>query len=257
MNLSELVTYLRQDILHDRSDKISGQDDRLWSDATLVRHIDEAQKRFARLGLVLRDATTPAVTQVTMVADQAYYTLHDSVLGVLSARHEADEVDLARIDHPMIGMQSRYEGPYYDAAQVRLMQPGRPVAFTSDEEIGTGTTSTKTAVRLRLYPTPTAEYAGDKVMLRVVRLPLLTFTTTDMATQQPELPDVHHIEMLDWAAYLCLRIVDHDLGDPGRAHEFRAMFEKNVDRARRDAMRKMFAPLGWSFGRNGFAWEPG
>lgn len=256
MTLSELLNELRRNILHDRSDKIAGQDDRLWDDATLVRYIDEAHKRFARIGLVIRDATTPEVVNVTLVEGQTQYTLHSSVLGVLSARIDPDEVDLARIDHPMIGMQQRYEGPYYDTASVRLLPPGRPVAYTTDEEIAESETGARAAVCMRVYPAPTAAFAGSVIKLRVVRLPLDNFCPNSLS-RTPEIPEVHHIEMLDWAAYLALRIVDHDLGDPKRAHEFRAMFEKSVDRARRDAMRKLFAPLGWSFGRNGFAWEPG
>ena len=61
--------------------------------------------------------------------------------------------------------------------------------------------------------------------------------------------------MLDWAAYLALRIVDVDAGMPSRANEFRASFEDHVKNARNSAMRKLFAPLQWGFGRNGFTWE--
>ncbi len=255
MKLADLLTELRQNILHDRSDQIDGQSDRLWDDETLVRYINEAQVRFARLGLVLRDSTTPEATEVTLVAGQSEYTLHDAVLGVLSVRYAADEVDLTRIDHRAIGGQPRIDGPYFDPAQMRLLPPGKPVAYTTDEQIAEDSSNRRSAVHLRLYPAPTAEYAGETLRLRVVRLPLDRLHPTSLNVE-PEIPESHHIEMLDWAAYLALRIVDHELGNPARAHEFRAMFEKSVTAARRDAMRKMFAPTGWGFGRNGFSWEP-
>lgn len=255
MKLQDLLTELRENILHDRSDQVAGQTDRLWSDATLIKYIDEAQKRFARIGLVLRDATTAEVTEVTLVADQAEYTLHDSVLGVLSARYETDEVDLTRIDHPAIGGQPRLDTGLFNPEQMRLLPPGKPVAYTTDEQVALDTEDRRSAVHLRLYPTPTADYADLVIKLRVVRLPLYPLVPAHL-TAQPEIPEVHHMEMLDYAAYLALRIVDHDLGNPARAHEFRQMFEKNVMQARRDAMRKMFAPTGWNFGRNGFSWEP-
>lgn len=255
MKLQDLLTELRENILHDRTDQVAGQTDRLWDDTTLVRYIDEAQNRFARVGLVLRDATTPEVTEVTLVTGQDTYTLHDSVLGVLSARYSTDEVDLQRLDHPAIGGQPRIVDGLFDPAQVGLLPPGKPIAYTTDEQIAADSEDRWSAVHLRVYPIPTADYAGDVVKLRVVRLPLEPLCSTRLSAQ-PEIPAVHHIEMLDYAAYLALRIVDRELGDPGRAHEFRAMFEKNVTLARRDAMRKLFAPTGWGFGRNGFSWEP-
>jgi hypothetical protein len=255
MTLQELLTELRENILHDRSDQVAGQSDRLWSDDTLIRYIDEAQKRFARMGLVLRDATTPEVTQVTTVAGQAEYTLHDSVLGVLSARYSTDEADLTRLGHTDIGSAPRPDDPWYDPYGYRLLPPGKPIAYTTDDQIAEDSGTHRSAVHLRLYPTPTADYADLTVKLRVVRLPLETLSSRSMGAR-PELPEMHHLELLDYAAYLALRIADHELGNPARAHEFRAMFDKNVTLARRDALRKLHAPLGWGFGRNGFSWEP-
>jgi len=63
--------------------------------------------------------------------------------------------------------------------------------------------------------------------------------------------------MLDWAAYLALRIVDVDAENVSRAMEFRGTFEDSVKKARSAAMRKLFAPLHWGFGRNGFTWDQG
>ena len=236
------------------SQRISGQSDRLWSDETLIRYIDEAQKRFARMGLVLRDATTPEVTQVTLVEGQSEYTLHDSVLGVLSVRYSTDEIDLTRLGHTDIGSAPRPDDPWYDPYGYRLLPPGKPIAYTTDDQIAEDSGTHRSAVHLRVYPTPTADYAGLVLKMRVVRLPLETLSSR-LLNAVPEVPEMHHLELLDYAAYLALRIADHELGNPARAHEFRAMFEKHVAQARRDALRKMHAPLGWGFGRNGFAWE--
>jgi hypothetical protein len=255
MNVQELLTELRENILHDRSDRVSGQTDRLWSDETLVRYIDEAQKRFARIGLVLRDATTPEVTTVTLVADQASYTLHDSVLAVMSVRFDADERDLTRVGHTDLGGDAAPSRSWYDPFGATMLPPGRPLVYSTDEQLAEDSEMYRSAIHLRLYPTPTADYAGETLRLRVVRLPLDTLTTSRLGAR-PELPEVHHMEMLDYAAYLALRIVDTEIGNPGRAHEFRQMFDNNVMAARRSAMRKMFVPTGWGFGRNGFAWEP-
>ena len=260
MNLGELITELRDNILHDRSDQISGTTDYLWSNTTLTRYINEAERRFAALSLVLRDGTTPEVTQVTLVAGQNEYTLHSSILGVISARLEGDPADLARSGH---GVLDTYRSPdpyFWDTSQFTTLPPGKPLVFTTDETIAADDFGSQSVVTLRLWPAPTADYAGQKVLLRVVRLPLEPLRMASDGTlasskQVPEVPELHHLEMLDWAAYLALRIVDLDKGSPARAAEFRRSFEEHVKRARSVVMRKLFTPQPWGFGRAGFAWE--
>lgn len=254
MTLQELLDELRQNILHDRSDQIAGVSDRLWSDETLVRYINEAQRRFARLGLVLRDGTTPEVTEVTLETDQDTYLLHPSVLGVISARFSTDTGDLARAGHAAFGTYQRPDNTYFDPAFLEAMPPGKPLAYSTDEEIGVDDYDARSNVSMRIYPKPSVQYNGTTLKLRVVRLPLENLTTNNLHAR-PEIPESHHLEILDWAAYLALRIVDVDAGNPGRAHEFREMFDRHVAQARREALRKLFTPLMWGFGRNGFSWE--
>ena len=99
MKLSELLDELRDGILHDVSNQIAGASDYLWTDARLVRYINEAQRRFARLSLTIRDATTPEVCNVVLRAGQSQYDLHPSVLAVISARKDGDNADLVRAGH--------------------------------------------------------------------------------------------------------------------------------------------------------------
>jgi len=61
--------------------------------------------------------------------------------------------------------------------------------------------------------------------------------------------------MLNWAAYLALSITDHDIGDPVAADKRKLQFEVDVLAAKKEAMRKMFSPSLWGFGRNGFSYE--
>ena len=90
--------------------------------------------------------------------------------------------------------------------------------------------------------------------LRVVRKPIDELTVNSLSAEL-EIPREHHLELLDWAAYLALRIVDDDAGSAKRALEFRASFNEHVKAARTVAMRKMFAPIPWGPGRNGWTWE--
>lgn len=252
MNLGELLDELRVNILNDRSDRVSGSSDYLWTDATLTRYINEAQRRFARKGLILRDSKTAECCQITLVAGQTEYDLHSAVLAVVSAKYEDDTADLTRAGHSALDTFRQPDGYYFDPGQFTSQPPGRPLAYSTDESLVLDDNDSTSVVSLRIYPAPTAAEAGKKVLLRVMRLPLEKLSSSK---QVPEIPEDHHLEMLDWAAYLALRIVDHDAGNPARAAEFRQSFEMHVMQARKDAMRKLFAPINWGFGRNGYTWE--
>jgi hypothetical protein len=252
MKLGELLDELRVNILNDRSDRTGGSSDYLWTDATLTRYINEAQRRFARKGLVIRDSRTADCCEVTLVTGQNQYTLHASVLAVISARLDGDPADLVRGGHAAFDTYHQPDAYYFDPSQLSTIPPGKPLAYSTDETLAADDNGSVGAMSLRIYPPPTATYAGQKIKLRVARLPLEVLKG---ASAVPEIPEDHHIEMLDWAAYLALRIVDHDAGNVARANEFRASFEDHVRNARNTAMRKLFAPTQWGFGRNGFSWE--
>jgi hypothetical protein len=253
MTLEDLLAELRDNILHDRSDRVSGATDYLWSDATLIRYINEAQRRLARRGLVIRDGTTPAVCEVTLVEDQETYDLHPSVVAVISAKLDGDVADLGRTGHAMLNAYRPADGLYWDPGALTSLPPGKPLAFSTDEETGVDGDDIAQLVKLRVYPAPGPDYAGDTLRLRVVRLPIEELTTRTLKAK-PEIPEDYHLDMLDWAAYLALRIVDRDGEDRGRAADFRASFEDHVREARRSSMRKLFAPTPWGFGRNGWTW---
>ena len=254
MILSELLSELRENILHDRSDRVAGDEDQLWSDATLIRYINEAQRRFARKALILRDGATPEVTQITLVSGAQQYTLHESVLAVMSAKLVGDTADLARAGHSSFDTYRTPDSYYFDPSSLSSLAPGKPVAYDTDEMMGEDDQGALGAASFRVYPASTADYAGQIIQLRVVRLPINPFTSKNLKAE-PELPEDHHLEMLDWAAYLALRIVDVDAGMPDRAKEFRDSFEDHVKTARASMMKKTFTPLQWSFGRNGFSYE--
>lgn len=253
MNLGELVQELRENILHDRSNRVAGASDYLWSDATLVRYIDEAQRRLAREGLVIRDGSTPEVTSLTLLNNVSEYALHPSVLAVISVKQDGDTADLARAGHAAFQTYRQPDPYFFDPSSLSTLAPGKPLAYSTDEYLRADDDGASGVVSLRVYPVPATGYLSP-LKLRVVRLPVERLSTRNLYAV-PEVPEIHHLEMLDWAAYLALRIVDVDGGMPNRAMEFRASFEDTVRKARSAAMRKMFTPLQWGFGRNGFSWE--
>lgn len=252
MTLQELLDELKKGILRDSSSLISGPADSLWSDEALVRYIDEAQMRMATIGLVLRDASTPAVTQVKLATGVAGYTLHKSVLAVISARYADDARDLIRTGHSALSSYQPPSGSLTFDPETSELPPGRPVAWASDEQLDIKSGASG-IVHLRIYPEPTVDYT-DTVYLRTIRKPLAPLTLDDLSAS-PEVPEQYHLGLLDWAAYRALRNIDSDVGNVSGANAFRAPFDDMVEQARRDTLRKLFAPTSWGFGRSGFTWD--
>lgn len=254
MQLSDLLDELREGILHDTSDQIAGVSDKLWSDARLVRYIDEAQKRWSRLSFTLRDGKTPEVCEVILRTGVSNYDLHPSVLGVLSVRMDGDKADLPRAGHSQFNAYTMPDTYFFDPSALSAIPDGKPVAFSTDDYIVVDDDGEPNQISLRVYPAPSSTYNLVKLRLRVVRLPLNPLTTANL-NAHPEVPSIHHMDMLDWAAYLALRKVDVDVLNPQIAATFKKTFEDNVKIAKRDLMRKVFTPAQWAFGRNGFSWE--
>jgi hypothetical protein len=251
VNLNELLSELRNNILYDRHES-DDDDDRLWSDATLVRYINEAQRKFAIKGLVIRDSTTPEVVNVTLEEGTTEYTLHPSILAVLSAKIDGYQSDLVRVGHSALAAYTSPNSVLWDP-NMEFMAPGSPLAFTTDEQVVEDDDSTVSAVSMRIFPEPDADADGTVIKLRVVRKPLDELTVNNLSAV-PEIPIDYHRDMLDYAASLALRIVDTDAGNEARADKFLQRFEGNVAEARKMVMRKLFTPQGWGFGKAGFSW---
>ena len=255
MNLEELVDELRNNILSDVSDAIEGESDpdQLWTDATLVRYINEAQRRLATRGFVIKDSTTSEVVNVTIEEGTTDYVLHPSIIAVASARISTETKDLIRTGHSVLNAYISPTQDNWDLSQLETLPPGQPVAYTTDESVGEDDEGTYSAVTMRVYPVPDANADGTVIKLRVFRKPLDDLSVNNLSAV-PEVPVDHHLDMLDWAAYLALRKVDIDAGNDKRADKFAASFEAHVQAARKLVLKKLFAPQGWGFGRGGWSW---
>ena len=277
-----MLTTLRQDILHDRSSQIDGDSDKLWSDTTLIRYIDEAQTVFARRALVIRDGTS-AVTRFQTVPYQEDYPLDASILAISSMKFlgnamwingvltpgtrvldvftpnlllpviYGDKADLGRTGHSGLNNYPIPDRYFFNPQGLSELPPGKPMAFDTDEFVVSDTTGSSGAINVHLYPQVSPQYAGCTVQMRVSRLPINPLTNNNLDAY-PEVPSIYHLYLLDHAAYLALRIVDHELGDPQRAMEFEQMFLKHIEDARSEMLRKTFTPMQWAFGRNGFSY---
>lgn len=248
MTLDDLLRELRGNVLRDDAELASGPDDKLWSDETLVRYINEAQRRFARKTLLLRDASTPEVVEVTLATGVSTYDLHESVLAVVSGRYASDTYDLARIGRARLVQMQPVDSPYFDANSVSTLTPGVPRAFATDETLVADTSG----VQMRVWPEPSASEDGTTIYLNVARLPLVKFDVNKL-NEVCEIAEEYVLDMLAWAAYRALVNSDID-GHSAAADRHEQRFTMVVDEVKADIRRKMRAPIGWAFGQGGFSW---
>jgi hypothetical protein len=268
--LGALLHELRSNRLHDKSDQVAGSNlDYLWSDTTLVNYINEAQRRFARRSLCIRDATS-SITKFTTIDGTATtpwtltYALDPSIIAILSVRMGQDPVslawdkaDLARAGHDGFSTYHQPDSYFFNPSMLGNLEPGKPLAWSTDEDIIADPNGSFSVMNLRLYPVVSTAYAGMTGQMRVIRLPINDLTIKDLDAF-PEIPADHHLDMIDWAAYLALSNVDTDIAGAGaaeRADKFAARFEVHCEDAKREVMRKLFTPLQFGFGQNGWSWE--
>lgn len=250
MNLDDQLTELRVNILRDRSDIIAGDTDSLWSDETLLRYIEDAERRFARQTLCMRDSTTPEVTRIKLKAGVATYPVHRSVISVLSARYDTNTYDMARSGHAIVTQSNPPEFLSFDPATPYTVAPGAPLAYYTDETL---VFARQGAVVMTVYPVPGAAEDGKLLYLRTIRLPMTKYTLDDLE-RDSEIPEDYHLDVLEWAAYRAQRGFDADAGAPTSADAHKKAFDDAIANAIREMKRKMFGNTGIRYGANGFSW---
>lgn len=250
MNLGDQLAELRNNVLRDRSDLIAGDSDCLWSDETLLRYIGDAERRFARRTLMLRDSTTPEVVRIKLKTGVATYPTHRSVIAVLSSRYDTNTWDLKRSGHGVIEQQTPQEFLTFDPSVGYTTPPGAPVAYYTDETL---VFARQGAVTVTVYPVPSATENDKYLYMRVIRLPMCGYSI-DCLDKDSEIPEDYQLDVLEWAAYRAQRGFDADAGAPTSADAHKKAFDEAVDKAIQEMKRKMFANTGLRFGGNGFVW---
>jgi hypothetical protein len=252
VQLGEELSELRNNILRDRSDQIAGVSDDLWTNETLLRYIKDGERRFARQTLCIRDSTTPAVTQIKLKTGVVTYPLHKAVMGVLSARYNTDQFDIQRSGHALVSQFTPPEFLTYDPSTGFNAQPGRPIAFYTDE---TTVFATQGKVTLSVYPTPSALEEGNILYLRSIRNPMTDYSLENLDAES-EIPEDYQLDCLEWAAYRALRHFDADAGASAPSDHHKQAFSDAVAQATLEIKRKLFANTTLRYGTNGFSYTP-
>lgn len=252
MNLRDKLAELRNNILRDRSALIAGPRDTLWDDETLLRYIKDAERRFARQALVIKDATTAQYTQIKLKTGVSTYALNSLVLGILSARYDTDTVDLARSGHSILYQNLPADYLTFDPSTAGILSPRRPIAYYTDETL---VYANGNAVTLTVYPAPSATENGKTINLRVFRLPNTTYTVAALKKDEcGEIPEDYELDVLEWAAYRAQRNYDADGASLTTAESHKERFDAAVKEALKETRRKLFVPIRVQYGSNGFSY---
>ena len=213
MTGNEALDELRVNILRDTSDSVAGESDRLFSDDTLVRYIDEGVKKFLFLTR-LAVFNSGTVCEVALESGTDSYMLDESVTSVLSVRL-ADSPALVAADSSTFGSLPAMSG----APRMYLLTEATRI--------------------LRVYPTPDDTVDGSVLTLRVLSTGTKSLTNTSDSLSRPlPVPDLFALDVLEWAAYRALRNHDADAEHMAKSAAHKQRFDDAVA-AGRDYAREI------------------
>lgn len=241
MKLSELLEHVGSVYLDDRTQLESGDPDSLWSDAMIVRYLNEAQRILARRAWCIIEYGVAPAGIITLATDKVLYPLHKSVLRVFDATPSTQDAPLGRTEDILLRDPTPPGSDAFDQGEAASLQgidtttTGATVAFATDA----GTRM------LRVYPTPSSTENGVVVSLKVARMPINWLNATK-PEESPEVPEETHLAMCDYAAARCLLMPNED-GFKPEGRELLKDFYRQVLEARQDRQRAERGSDRWAF----------
>ena len=196
MNARQLIARIRSSRIDDTVEPY------LWSDEVLLGHIDDAVSQVVRRTRLLTDATTAAVTQITLTAGTAAYRLHSKVLAIKQAQIDQYEGTLALTT---IKRHNRTRPGWWLDTDT---SPPRYIIV----DFADGT--------IRLDPIPDA--AGTLRMI-VWRMPLDN-ERIERLSDEPPIPEHMHEDLGDWVEHRCYSLADAETRDLNRAADAERRF---------------------------------
>jgi hypothetical protein len=184
---------------------MSDDADMLWKNDELADYLHEAQTEYTRL-FPIKDKTTAAVCNLSLVASTSDYAIHDSIF-------EIDRVTLSGVE----GTLDRYYSWELDEVREQTWEgeTGEPTGYLLDLDNR----------QIRFYPTPTATYTAT---LWVRRKPLLALEWT-RNHRNLEIPEDDQLFLLHYAAHLAyLKDDTEETQDLGKSEHFRQLFYEHL-----------------------------
>ena len=194
----------------------------LWEDAFVLDCLNEAEREAADRARLLYDDTM----EVAVTAGQARYEVSPKIIDIMRAGFMVDgdnrpPVPLKQYDRLELDWKARKPRVWYEAGLPGGGHP--PVGLVHD---GNRT--------VEIVPPPTRD---GRLLLGAYRLPLADFNMDGT----PEIPEVHHMGLVDWALFRAFSIPDADEANERLAafyHErFEQYFGRRVDARKRRPQR--------------------
>lgn len=174
-----------------------------WSSAEIRRALSEAEREACARAHLLRDETTPKITQYLVPIDRSTVLLHPSIYDVVSVRRASDEQEIDQVDEQTM----------------RIMDPRWRTSTGSQIEHYVVQVLPSERLQLRVHPIP---LVADTLLLCVRRRPRDEMEADD---DEPEIAPRHHDHLVQWALYRCFSKRDPDTYDPVKAADHLAAFD--------------------------------
>ncbi len=197
MTRTEMMSELLE-VLNDAS--IDG----MFTDTTLYGYLSEGQDKFCEDTGYFTDLSN---FSLTLQSDVAVYPIPDRIVQILD-----------------IWDGTRKLCKVLTGEVVQVSQEGPPASWQTDQETGV----------IKLFPTPTSEEHGDKLVLQVWRHSLEDLA---VAENDPEIPPRFHRACIEWASYKAFSHHDMETQDPVKAADHKAAYESYA-REGKKALRK-------------------
>ena len=244
MTVQDLLDELRQVYLDDYTDLVEGDPDTIWSDAQLIRALNQAENMVCRRThcLVSVGADIPAMLQLTLVDGTRDYTYDQRILAVMSLRLNDSEVDMTKAPYNIIRQTNSlyFNDEYFNINVPSVADTGRPQWWAPDVKSRT----------IQFRPTPAADEDGLIANLRAVHLPENQMSLNDLGAS-PEIDEQYHEVLPMLAAAKLLNAPNVDSQSRSASRENFKMAREMLSMIRSEQMARKGFPGAFRFGRWG------
>lgn len=191
MTLQQLITAFRAQA----NDKVEPY---FWSDEEVTSYLNSAQKEASIRGRLILEVVDPDVCVIDVSEGQSIYSLHETLYELVHVIYKANgETSGSRISiRSTEDMDAAFPSDWRDKA-------GLPkYAVQADKWI-------------RLVPTPDSD---GLLLIEGYRVPKL-MNLVDADTVAPEISELHHEHLINWALHKAFSIPDAEGFDPQRAQD--------------------------------------
>ena len=201
-----------------RSDTFDDVEPYFWSEADILDYLDEAQKKFCRVGVPIVDSKS-TVTQLDITTGEVELPYHESITRIRTARLGSTGMEMN------IRTQDVYVGQYRKPNALASTGNIRDIFVDYDDDY------------IRLSRVPAND---DTLLLHVERKPINTLSA---CTDYMEVKEDYHRAIIEWALYRAYSKQDAETFDMQKATAAKTNFYDEVAEAKR-SYRKRHGRLG-------------